>query len=336
MDRKAFIERANKWSKNRYGVTVSNRSLDDWVSEGLIPGPTRAAIPGKRGSQRIWSARSYYRLLRICRMKRHKGVTFDQIRIYLWLRSNDAINDPVRHSMEKECKRLFTDIWRPLRTVHGPSDNTNQTEKIRLGKKRLKKVDPRLGSFSELIPPWLFKDLTDAALFSTSSFSDMPKIVEFIVTLLSGIQILDTGDMGDKISELAMMLKTSFQGFFDLPEDGEKSIPGSGMHSLQTATSDIFYECRSFCKIKQKLLNFIPPIISNIAGQELQIKEATDVISSSMQDYRWSFGIFLLMLHAVSRSHIFRQELSQAEGSLRKLDLQEVLKAISDLHAADA
>ncbi len=149
-------------------------------------------------------------------------------------------------------------------------------------------------------PPWLFKHLTDAALFSTSSFSDMQKIVEFIVTLLSGIQILDTGDMGDKISELAMMLKTSFQGFFDLPEDGEKSIPGSGIHSLQTATSDIFYECRSFCKIKQKLLNFIPPIISNIAGQELQIKEATDVISSSMQDYRWSFGIFLLMLHAVS------------------------------------
>jgi len=47
LDRKAFIERANKWSKNRYGVTVSNRSLDDWVSEGLIPGPTRAAIPGK-------------------------------------------------------------------------------------------------------------------------------------------------------------------------------------------------------------------------------------------------------------------------------------------------
>ena len=121
--------------------------------------------------------------------------------------------------MEKECKRLFTDIWRPLRTVSGPSDNINQAEKIRLGKKRLQKVDPRLRSFSELIPPQLFKDLTDAALFCVLSSSDIPAIVEFIVMLLAGIQVLDARDMRDKISELAMMLKTSFQGFFDLPED---------------------------------------------------------------------------------------------------------------------
>jgi hypothetical protein len=59
MTREDMLARANRWTAGRYGIHVTKRMLEDWVHEGLVPGPRRVPNPGQRAARFDWPASSY-------------------------------------------------------------------------------------------------------------------------------------------------------------------------------------------------------------------------------------------------------------------------------------
>jgi hypothetical protein len=288
--REELLERANRWSVPRYGVRITRRTLEDWVHECLLPGPTQQPHPGQRAANWQWSAKSYRRLLQVCRFKKRGLASFDRMRIQLWLNSKDPITAVVRQSMRAECRWLFKRLFRPLR---------NDYEAGRLSPARisrmLPKIDPALKPFADLIPSTVWPEALDAARFGTS-FSGL-ELFKAIA------QCFGPDTAGRLWSKLA---GPEFSGQAQLAEDDDEPIAGSLEHSFATANADLFERARPLTRsapfVLRRFLALLASAPQPAAELAKTITPSFRTAADAVQSYPFNFLTFGLFLHSLSRS----------------------------------
>lgn len=109
---KLLIERTNKFAQARYGTSLTERALREWVRDGWVPGPGTRGRPTKGSG--AWSARSYRRILQMCRMKSLGLTRGTAIVLNLWLDGADYPLELVRTSIAEEFHRIRKNTTRAI------------------------------------------------------------------------------------------------------------------------------------------------------------------------------------------------------------------------------
>lgn len=73
LERRDFIDRANKWAEKKGYKPLTDSTFDHWKKEKLIPSPKSRGRGRGKGKAEFWSYRDYYQLLKIMQM-REKGI----------------------------------------------------------------------------------------------------------------------------------------------------------------------------------------------------------------------------------------------------------------------
>lgn len=290
MTREELLERANRWSAPRYGVRITRRTLEDWVHECLLPGPTQQPHPGQRAANWQWSVKSYRRLLQVCRFKKRGIASFDRMRIQLWLNSKEPITTVVRRSMRAEYRLLFTRLFRPLR---------NDYEAGRLSPARvsrmLAKIDPALKPFADLIPSTLWPEALDAARFGTP-FSGLDQFK----AIAQGFGLDIASHFWSKL------IAPEFSGQAQLADDGDEPIPGTAEHSFTAADANLFERARLLTRITpmgmRRCLALLKSVLPQAAELATSITPSFRTAADAVQSYPFNFLAFAFFLHSLNCS----------------------------------
>lgn len=236
------------------------------------------------------------------------------------------MTDAVRASMMRESRRLITDVRRPFRTVAGPTDIKNMNKITRLGKKGLQRGDPRLATFSEHVPPELFRIISDAALFLTSQSAFAKPMFEFAIKVFPIKELIEKLQLEMSATEISKEIYLAFNGFLQIPEGGDEPQQGSMLYSIQCADSQLIMMCRDFCNLKQKLFNLTPVLLNKLLLTGIIDKDVASFSSYVVQFYPWNLMICLLFLHATFRSSALKDAMLNVDRGFRDDDFYNFVK----------
>ncbi|WP_162800619.1 hypothetical protein [Acidibrevibacterium fodinaquatile] len=294
MNRDELLDRANRWSQPRYGLRVTPRQLADWVHEALVPGPARLKGTGTRVPQWEWSAKSYARVLRLCRAKglgkKYGAMTFDALRIVIWLQNADPISRDVRAAMGREYRRLIRRAFHPHRADPGPplSPRSGQTRRVRAVERP---PDERLRPVSDIIPPEVKAAFYDSARFGIE-FS--PMILENIISKFF------PSYTSENIPPSGICL--DLKGLAQLREDkNDVASPNSAEETIRNLDKRHFESARILLRKKRRAFFLISRLIRHYAPNLAGIASAFEVAGQASLQFPWNFVSYVLFLHGLRK-----------------------------------
>ena len=288
MNRAELLDRVNRWTRNRYGTRVTSRQLDDWVHEELVPGPNLVPHPGQRAAKREWSAHSYRSILHICRSKSRGLKTFDQLRVHEWLSGNEPLTEKVRGSMIKEFRRLYAQVYRPMRTDSGPDNSLPNKPMKRQKTIRAGERDVRLQAFASQMPDQVWHPAYDAIRFGTP-FEVVPLIKQCMLIF----PFLADGEIETRKIDFDLV------GAGQVAEDDDDAIEGSAEHSLQSLGKDAFANAREVLRASCYAMRTLPTMMIKVNPGLADVAASFKVAGESARCFPWNLMLFTLFLHGV-------------------------------------
>lgn len=303
-----LLERVNRWATTRYGAPVSKRKLQDLVIEELVCGPVRVPHPGQRAARWEWSRRSYAQLLWVCRAQ-HRGLkTFDQLRIWFWLRGSEALTEKVRDSMLREHRRLYKRLFRPLRTDAGPTLSEEKPSNRRVRGLDGQKRDERLKPIGDLISRRILSMAYDAMRFGAAF--DATSLIKILGQLLPL-----SHDLKMERDEVTLDLS----GVACLAEDDDEALSGSAEESLTKLDDERFDQARCLLRLLRRSFLAAPELAARYAPSLKDLAEVFSFVGQNMGSYPLNFGLFALCLHGTRKRISLRGFNDRAEINLDRL-----------------
>lgn len=133
MKRAELLERLNRRFAGTKCGAINERHLEEWVAEGLLPGPTPKGIRRGVPVDWDWSAESHRNAVRVCRLRATGARRHATLRVMLWLElgapaeSFEAIRTDVRDEFHRVTRLLVRRVTSNLiRDRIGRSRHTPQ------------------------------------------------------------------------------------------------------------------------------------------------------------------------------------------------------------------
>ncbi len=298
LDRQQLLDRVNRFAKPRYGVSVTPRMLQDWVSEKLVPGPT--AHGQRRGESPYWgwSRDSYRRILQICRLKGRGTNRVTQIRCCLWMRGVDLPFEAVQAAIHSEFQRAKKLALRPVASAWDP----RQTPTLTSGRQTA--LAREMGEPSPLLLPTgcSFSDELTPDAYATLRFgmSDRDGFHKMVGGLLSvmGLRSWVTPDFIDLAYAHRWMIVGTLGSADEIAASAEASITKA---SAKTFTN-IRDWCRAFSWLLENALNTIPFLPSTFADGIRGLAQPSAQVAKLIRPGPWQVPIFVMFLHYAHNS----------------------------------
>lgn len=304
MDLKSLIERSNRWTSARYGITITERKLRDWVDEELVDPPVRANNLGQQAAIYEWTTRSYWQVLTIARMKSFGVATFNQLRVELWLRNDRPVTLRVRDSMVSEYRRLHKEIYRPKRADSLYSVSKKISRPASSQRHISAKTDPQLRPLSER-----FSELDANLWYGSARFRRPLDLHDFMKNVGRNILGVELEADGSWISSMAV------EGIGQITEDGE-AHEDSAERSLQEASDNSMQKIRRLSRSLPSLAK-LPEVMSrkemNIPSE---ITETFQIVMHETGCLQWRFLMFCTFLHLTRRARPPDEALDEMEMGL--------------------
>lgn len=298
LDRPQLLDRINRCAQPRYGVSVTPRMLQDWVSEKLVPGPT--AHGQRRGEPPCWdwSRDSYRRILQICRLKGLGTKRVTQIRCALWMRGVDLPFEAVQAAIHSEFQRAKKLTLRPVVSTWDP----RQTPTLTSGRQAA--LAREMGEPSPLLLPTgcLFPNELTPNAYATLRFgmSDRDGFHKMVGGLLSvmGLSSWVTPDFIDFAYAHRWIIFGTLGSADEITASAEASITEA---SAETFTN-IRDWCRAFSWLLENALNTIPFLPSTFADGIRGLAQPSAQVAKLVRSEPWQIPIFAMFLHYAHNS----------------------------------
>ncbi len=283
MNKQQLLTRANQFSGSRYGVSVTPRKLGDWVSEGLVPGPSSHGNMRGVSPTRDWSLLSYRRILQICRLQKMRFTRFDEFRIALWMNGVDIPIETLRNALADEFSRAKKLTMRAINSTWDPRDTKPLTAHNRNALlKQMGKGHPGLLPEGFLIPNALMIDLSGWMRYGIGQNNSVAMFTSELGKHL-GLSEQDGSTLFGDMAGFLLMLNC-------LAGDPDEII-NSGENSINKASDDTFEAARAICQKFPFLLNNaferihgFPPEFQNILKE---LMGPLRLISSTVRTKSW-------------------------------------------------
>ena len=285
MKREELLQRANCWAERRnYTTRLTSRTLSDWVSEGLVSGPTSLPHPGQRPASRNWSIAAYRQVLGVM-LGMHQGLDrFDALRVVLWLRGGSEISERVRLSMQAEARRVYKQAFRPLRGDPG----TPRDRPLRAVENR--EPDPRLAPVANIFSPGI-----KTAVYDAMRWGEPFPMERVLHDLHAYFGVPPPENIANSLPNF------SLQGAGQYSEDATDGvIEGSIESSLQNASNSSFRDARRFARKLRRAIRNVGPVFRLNPFDTPDIVDAFISSDESLYHYPWNFIIFSFVLHGMA------------------------------------
>jgi hypothetical protein len=301
MDPNDFLTRLIDRAWSRYRVRVTLSKLEDWIAEYLVP----AASPGGASWSRDCVA--YRRALEVCRIisraPEGRRLLARELRIQQWLSGQQFQDIVIRDDICSEFTRSKRELLRSLRYWFPLSGPVKEAQ--------LKTIAKQMGEASSKILPlgFQYKD------------SELVALLALLESGQSGKMQLGTTDLSpeqavSQITErwgLAPFLNSYFPGFVKfvctvfaeiLAHPKEFAAPEESV--LNGASPQQYDMAHDMLRAMPWVISNIPEIAAALSGQPSESTSALAApcreIALAIQQQQWRFGVFAILLIAVTKS----------------------------------
>lgn len=321
MNRQQFLERLNRRSRARYGVTLTDRMLRDSVEEGIIAGPKPRGRRRGQSPEWVWARGSYRQALQICRLKALGCVRFGDLRVQLWLRGSEPASGDFRASLRAEFVRRQKEAFRRVNVTRDPRTDEG-AHKGRSGLTR------QIGQPS---PSLLPAGVEIAPIIKIAAFDAM-RFGEARSTLASATQSFLENNFKEFlfVEEFGKLFPDQVIGFFINglnksmadPDEVEASV----IDVIQSAPPLLFDNARYLLKIIVTALRSMSPLaeLASAFGMPLnQLVEPSRFISAVLQRQPvWKMMLFVFCLNVIHNSDDQGQELADQAREIEQIIIQ--------------
>jgi hypothetical protein len=286
----------NAEAKSLGAPPVSGRTLEDWISEKLLPGPLPKSL-GRHGSEWIYSPASLKAALEVIRLKASNPKRRNTVlRIRLWQLGFDVPIDRIVKDLESEFERLLhRNFFRnPLR-YDASGEYTSEREKER-ERRRAGPLDPAFIGAGFELPRDNLLSLTWETTSDPRGPSQFLKTLEQLVSPF----LSEGGGAAFQIFLMSIKPYIDSSGLLGNPDEIEKSglealaavnkahlIKGHRLHQFAVSMAD--------CAERGE--EFFPPDLS------LQLGDVFSKIARSLRESdEWCVAGLAVCTIAVSRS----------------------------------
>ena len=268
----------NAEAKSLGAPLVSSRTLEDWISEKLLPGPLPKSL-GRHGSEWTYSPASLKAALEVVRLKATDPKRRNTVlRIRLWLLGFDVSIKRIAEDLESEFSRLLRrNIFRnPLRYDANSGEDISMREKDR-ERRRAGTLDPAFIDAGFELP----RD--DLLGLAWEAISDPVRSSQFLKTLEQLVSPL-LSESGKGVFQIFLKSVEPYidtSGLLGNPDEIEKS----GLEAFAAVNKEHLIKGRRLYQFALSMADcagrgeeFFPPDLS------LQLGEVFSKIARSLRD----------------------------------------------------
>ncbi len=308
MDKKRLLDRVNIFAGQRYGIRVTPRRLRDWVSEGLVPGPTSHG--NKRGVPPTWDwpQASLDQISQICQLKKNGFNRTNELRIALWMNGADIPIKTLREALATEFCRSRNLALRPINSTLNPRESKPLSDYGRSALlNQMGPVDPRLLPEGFSLSKKTLLDSYAAMRFGEEKNNP---VNDFVSELARHCRIpeQETIYFLKYMADFLLMLS----GLAGKPDE----ITNSTENSIKMASAKTFESARAFCQNYAHLLNpvfeKIPEFPPEFQKSITQFMGPLKLISSTVRKKYWQpawLGMWVHYFHQNDGSEKFPDEI---------------------------